>query len=725
MKPIEIKNRKVLVDGKEKRLFGGEVEYFRLDPKNWKEILKRLIDAGMGWVSTYIPWQRHARTPDDVDFEGKRDPRLNARAYIELCGALGLSVYFRPGPLIVSEMTYGGLPTWVAEDPEIAVWDSKNIPQPGYRGGLSPSYLHPKYLDYVRRWFDKVDEAFAPYWGSNGGPIRLYQLDNEVSMICRDAFLQSDYNPFVVRRGGLWHRFLREKYQSPDKLPYRAKFRTFEEIEPPRELPHDVIKDLTYYFDWAEFKEWLMAEYLKVLRQLHEERGVKGVLFMTNLNPHRPITICHNWKRYEEAVNGIVGYDHYCRPFMAYYKYQWISRVARMMDEHCVMPWSAEYQAGNWSEDVKGDWGTNSAENHEFMALVGIGQGYKGLSWYMFHDRENWGFAPVSDLGHPRSQYFAIAKVMKLANGIEDLAGLEAVRDVAVMFYRPFAWLSHLVDPMPCREDGKIAMGEPFADGIEFGKVYKEFEGLASLLSQAGFNPGLVDPWWKPERLFNFRALFVPCHSFMDEETQRLLLRYVKGGGNLFIGPYIPEKNLAGKPARILASAFGKTKSSLFASSFSFKMGKLSACGYEVACGAPGRVIARAGSIPIVTMKEIGKGKVFFIGCLIAQAYPEREPPENIEFLKRILALAGVSPVVETNQRFVEAVVRKSAKEVLLFVYNVGKRAVRATLKFNGVRARALKDFWTGEELRVARGKVEVSLDVKSARVFRVIQSKQ
>ena len=405
---------------------------------------------------------------------------------------------------------------------------------------------------------------------------------------------------------------------------------------------------------------------------------------------------------------------------MRYDRYQWISRTARMMDEHCVLPWSAEYQAGNWSEDVTGDWGTNSPENHEFAGLVGLGHGYRGIAWYMFHDREHWGFAPVSDLGHRRYTHQAIKKVVTLANGIQDLAGLEAVREVALMFYRPFAWLSHIIDPGPCNEDGLIVTGEPLVDGIQSGKVYKELEGLVSLLSQAGFNPGIIDPWWKPEGLGRFRALFVPSHSFMDEKTQGLLVSYVKGGGILLVGPWVPEKNLQGKPTRILSEVIGSTKMSFMAAEFLAKMKDLSFRGYEVACKCQGEALATVGRTPVVTTKKMGKGKVVFLGTLIGQAYPEKEPAENVEFLRRLLGSLGILPVVETGERFVEGVVRKSSKECLLYLYNLGIRAKRVRVKFPRLRVKKLVDFWTKKAYPVRGGEVELPLDVKSASVFRV-----
>ena len=65
------------------------------------------------------------------------------------------------------------------------------------------------------------------------------------------------------------------------------------------------------YFDWIEFKEWLLAEYINRLREMHIRNGIQGVQFYTNLNPHRPEGVPANFKRFHEASDGLIGYDFY------------------------------------------------------------------------------------------------------------------------------------------------------------------------------------------------------------------------------------------------------------------------------------------------------------------------------------------------------------------------------------------------------------------------------
>ena len=62
-------------------------------------------------------------------------------------------------------------------------------------GSWQPSYMHPVYLDWCWKWINEVDKIIYPHLKVNGGCITMINLDNEISYICRDSFLDSDYNP--------------------------------------------------------------------------------------------------------------------------------------------------------------------------------------------------------------------------------------------------------------------------------------------------------------------------------------------------------------------------------------------------------------------------------------------------------------------------------------------------------------------------------------------------
>ena len=141
-----------------KLLFGAEVQYFRLQRKMWRPILKRLKESGLETVSSYVPWEVHEiESPSKkyrqgrYDFEGRTSPHRDLAGFLGLIHELGLKANVRPGPFCCSEMAWGGHPRRIVTgQPEVMVWDRQNRTQQGYwinrREGSQPSYLHPAYL---------------------------------------------------------------------------------------------------------------------------------------------------------------------------------------------------------------------------------------------------------------------------------------------------------------------------------------------------------------------------------------------------------------------------------------------------------------------------------------------------------------------------------------------------------------------------------------------------
>lgn len=722
---VQVRNRHFFVDNEQYRLFSGEIHYWRLDVNCWRPVLEKLVDAGFKIVGTYIPWRIHSSRRGEYDFKGKTEERLNLPRFLDMCQALGLKVYFRPGPLIVSEMECGGLPNWVTADPNLCVWNWENKVVDGFgvgsqpKGGV-PSYLHPQYLQYAREWLTAVDEAVKDYFIDKGGPIVLVQLDNEVSMVCKDGMFSSDYNPVVVGKGGFYHTWLQNKYGNIRNLPYKKKYRSFEEIEAPRRLDTDEEVDLMYYFDWIAFKEWMMAEYIRRLRLIHEENGLKGVVYCTNFNPHRPMGVPNNWKLYEDATQGICGYDFYREPFLSYSGYYKMVVVAKYSDAIMKLPWSAEFMAGFWGSDKDKISRAIPAEHTEFMSLLSLAHGFKGISYYMFADREYWFNAPVSERGHKRYAYYALEKVMKYVHGVRNWPELKRLSQVAVLYYRPYAWICYLEDPMPA-DESRVHLGNLRLDGIQSGRTYAELEGLIRLLCQAGYDPSIIDPWVYPERIYDYKAVFVPSQSFMDEKTQNLLLDYVKKGGNLIIGPVIPHENLNRKETKILGEQV-KEKERLYADKvyLDTEIGKIVA--QEILVDGEGEVLLEEKEPNFLTWKKVGKGKIIHLGAFIGQSPAGEEPEGNVSLVKYLLKnVLDIEPWVEVDDRFVDVVLQKNEGEYYLYLININNRPKEVLLRFNNREVSKLIDFWSREEYKIEDGRVSISIDSKSASVFQVL----
>ena len=45
------------IDSRE--VFGGEIQYFRTDPRYWEDMVKAFAETGLHTVTTYVQWGTH------------------------------------------------------------------------------------------------------------------------------------------------------------------------------------------------------------------------------------------------------------------------------------------------------------------------------------------------------------------------------------------------------------------------------------------------------------------------------------------------------------------------------------------------------------------------------------------------------------------------------------------------------------------------------------------
>src|SRR5215211_6808788 len=174
---IELRERRIVVDGVPRLLIGGEVHYFRLAREEWQDRLDKLKAAGGTMVGSYIPWLCHEPEPGHFDLDGHTRTALDLGAFIDLCRDNDLLFFARPGPFVMAELKNEGIPFYVYErHPEIQPvgWDGRPDPTRGV------DYLSPGFLAEVRRWYAAVMPILLPRLHPNGGSVVAVQLDNEV-----------------------------------------------------------------------------------------------------------------------------------------------------------------------------------------------------------------------------------------------------------------------------------------------------------------------------------------------------------------------------------------------------------------------------------------------------------------------------------------------------------------------------------------------------------------
>lgn len=693
-----------------REIFGGEIQYFRMEPQYWEKVIAGLAMSGLRTVTTYVQWGTHMVAPPDdahpagvLDFEGRTDPKLNLLYFIELVEKYGLNLNFRAGPFCCNEMPYGGYPRFLTiDDPSIFCLDSQNRATQGYWIGLpegsQPSYLHPVYLDWCRKWINEVDKIILPHLKVNGGCITMINLDNEISYIVRDNFLGSDYNPVNVCRGGFYHQFLTEKYGAADALPYARQYETIEDVQPPRSVPESIDGDFAWYADWMEFKTWVMCRYIEELRGMHEANGIKAdqVLFMTNFNPHLPEGVPTRMPDFERATGGVVGYDFYRGTFMSYSGYQSMARVLKLMNNTCNFTFSAEFMAGTWNKVLK----TRVSDDHmRFMARCAFAHGCKAIDWFMFHDRDCWNDAPMSSHGHKRPSYAVLQETPPLLyEKISRWDDLVPVCDIAVIYDLTAHLHTSIGDPLPCADNSNYT-GAPTVAGVQAGLSSKEYIGMFRLAEQNGLQAAAFDIRHSDAGLCNYPLAVYPGSPVVSKITEERLDDYVRAGGTLLITGVLPTQYDDGESCAFLGGL-------------------------------------KAGS------QSLGRGRVIFISRWLAQAEPEEDAMEDIEAFGACCDEAGVVPAVKmsmdtpaswvdwgrpggghmryTQERMLgSAVIQKAGDETILFLLNHYPEAHKFNLEFS-FPCKKLVCLTEEEDIDVINGAASVELDRKNCQIYRV-----
>lgn len=404
---VRVRDGLLEIGARREPLVAGEVQFWRLDPRDWDAVLDRVADAGIRLVSTYLSWRRHQPEPDRFEW-GRTDPRLDAARFLRACAERGLSVQLKPGPWICAEEPGGGYPDWLMARAEDLALDAAGRPI----GGYNPPFVHPVpsphapgYRAAARTWLTSV-------WAELGGlahphgPVVAVQLDNEPGYAFQDALYVADYHPAAA---AAFRRWLAARY--PDAPSWRAAWggrapADLADVEPPRPPaggeaavpPHEdpAVRD------WVAFTQDAITGHLRDLWAIHEDLGVGHLLPTVNLinHPVHDVPVPHAAVR-AAVPAAAVGADQYYVPPVDrqdVHRLALTAATARAAGEPAV--WAPELMAGIWrspGEDVTYPDPTPAEQVAWWGAALALG--HQGFNLYMLADRENWALGPVTSDG--------------------------------------------------------------------------------------------------------------------------------------------------------------------------------------------------------------------------------------------------------------------------------------------------------------------------------------
>ena len=678
------KNNSFLLDGSPSYLNSGEFHYFRVPKKDWKTRLLQMKEAGVNMVATYIPWLIH-EPREGVFHIDRGDGITDLSDFLTCAEETGMMVMARPGPYSYSELRNAGLPDWLLRQyPQIGALNRKGETLSPY----SVSYLHPLFLEKVRKLYAKICPILAAHSVNRGGCVTLVQLDNELCGI--HIWLGDlDFHPDAAGFGqenGKYANYLRKKYGSVEQANqyYQTQHPDFASFGPRDEPTEEGDRKLLWNWDYWDFYCSMLADYLEILASFARQYGV-DVPFC-----HNPANWWHtSWFREAKKRMGdqlLLGCDHYYmlsqlfeqnHPTPQYMIGNYMSlEMMRLLDNP---PSVLEFQYGSIAE-----WPPVCHEDLEATLFSHAGFGMRGHNGYVFTggpnppdcgtscDDYDYG-APIASDGTLRPSYFSIKKYGDFLKQYPGLCTDEAEYELRCLF--PWQLFS------PCRSRHQ----DPAVADISF--LARDFpKGLLAASFAAGWQIKMVeqdDGKWQQD--FS-TPLIVCCSGIMEGSLQQQLADYVRHGGHLILWPAIPRYNEKMEPCCILAQELDADNGNALQ-------------GCILRDQQAGTVISNssvfpAGKIPdhaevFLTDKNSGAvagwsadyGNQGHVSWLGASFFLQRH--EQWQMLDRVFRKAGAVKRWFCDNGWVLTSRRKTKQETLIFLSNLGTSAQRISAEYH------------------------------------------
>ncbi len=487
---VEVKDNGIFIDGKKYGLLSGEVHYWRIPKEAWSKVLDRVVDLGLKFVSTYVPWNYHEIRQGVYDFNGRTSPQRDLEGFLELCERKSLYVLIRPGPYIYSEMPWAGVPEYAAR----------------YHR------MHPKFLEYAEKWINAVSKVIIRHQYDNGC-IVLLQVDNEI-----DPWEWAyGWQLGLYGGNGVFQKYLKKKYGDVNSLnrAWNTSFKNFSEVKAFQRLPQCYsLTNVRRYVDFCEFREWYCLKLASILAEMYRRNGVEIPIYFNAY----PWGYPQNFYQFKEICD-LIGIDIYPRNMVPEEDLVRFSVIVRYLKATAGIAWSAEFECGVWHDWHYGA-GVLEAGHYRYMALLGLAFGLIGWNWYMLVNRDNWYFSPINEWGRVRPELYPVFKeIVNLYNRL-DPTDLTRLSDVSIVVTREHIW----------------------------GIRSRWFDDLLRDIHRHGLDFNVYEP--KVDRDRGGLMIYLGL-DYLNDEYRRRMLRCVEEGSVLAVFGMYPSVNEHGVKSRI------------------------------------------------------------------------------------------------------------------------------------------------------------------------------
>jgi beta-galactosidase len=548
-------------DGEPFYLWSGELPYYRFSPELWGPRLDAARDAGVLFITAYVPWNLHEYAEGRFDFTGSSgDGRRNLVGFIEQISRRGMYFIPKPGPFICAEVRHGGIPDWLtARHPEVAMRDERDrVVRFRQDGTPLPDQLNRTYVEYVRRWYTRLYQEVIAGRQYGRGPIVALQVENE--LLYSTSALANPFSwGYTEAVQGLYRDWLRSSYQDIGRYnrEHGTRYEGFSAASAPKSRDWHFSSPAQWlaFQDWVRFKEWYGAAVLKEYAGILTGLGVKVPLY-------------HNAGMLEDQAP---------MAFAPLAQELWLG-VNFWLPRHPLNSFSSYVQGVRRLKQLKGsqpdrpsivpelNWGWGTPGEFDFLARYTMPFS-RGSNVYVLADslhagrfegrpystiRQPYpGDAPIDSRGNPRPSYWLLARLIGFTRS--EGAGLaEALppASIALGSYLPYNAPALYTEFSRVRQS---ELAKVYSSAIAANAFLQQFmEGFIS--RDAEYR--IVDLQRSGSReLAASGLLIVLSQEVMDAATQALLVWYVLQGGTLVLLPTVPSLDLELQPATVLRDA--------------------------------------------------------------------------------------------------------------------------------------------------------------------------
>lgn len=628
---VQIRKNQVQVGSTKVPLISGEVHYWRLNPKYWKDILHQVREMGINIISTYIPWDYHEPKRGLFDFTGKTDETRNLKKFLDLTKREGFWLIIRPGPYIYSE------------------WPNEGVPAYAYKYHR----LHPQFLKYAETYVRKVTAVLKPYFATRqSGHIILLQADNEIDP-WPDVF---GHQYGLNGKPGMFQEFLAHKYHGDihelNRL-WGTQYQSFKDAGPfiacmfqgEQGLILKGDPELRRNLDYFEFKYDYTYRCAKWNVEMYRTVGVDIPIYL-NLYP---FFYAHDWAKMQSTCD-MVGVDLY--PLNEFsdseHEQRKMMDKIRFLSSVSTVPYIAEFSSGVW-HNRHYESGTLTPTHYRLITLSAILGGIAGWNWYMLVNRDNWYMSPINEWGRNRPELYKVFKeLVQIYREMKPYL-LTRCTDVGVT-YNPLQYAA---------------------------RTFSANNKVLVSLSDADIDYDLFNP---AQKVSKKKIIFYSGNQWLSRRAHQALRSYVEAGGILVAFQDYPRKDedfapcdVIGfnEPSRILFE-FRRSCTIALNKGTEVKLNTLVFSFHHVQGKPITASFDRWGTHTIGYLKTVGKGKILHLGV---------EP--NKELLLEILKYFKIPLYVRSSTKDVKTALFKNGEQYYVVAVNNGQEDKNASISIN------------------------------------------